>query len=298
MIRYEQFTMYATQKLKGSYSYKDYINIFPSKIDEKPFHRAESFTVEIAFKKEDPYYRYGSPFNSTTLGKKMLETTHILSLFLMYQIPYAEPSNNIIHSFSKSDLPTPIGEPQFYLNTLFDDRNVDELLIPKDINLMFEAYLGLDNEKHNIFRNAMYLFYAGVTLEQDYKSLSFLSLVSAIETLANATFSQKGKYIKRKFIKDLSHVKDEEYIKKLYKHRCDFVQSGHVLLSDRVWDINRSSLKGSSEDDYFARKNLIKIARICLLNWLINNYRNDNGFILKLDQKDINKSKWLSLLLS
>ena len=219
-----------------------------------------------------------------------------MSVILLYEI-FDPHLSDEIKEFTEIVYPdAPFGEPRFYQNRILNDRNINEIMLPKEIDMILENYFLLDSRSYKIFRYAVYLFYTGVQLERGYKSHSFISLISCIETLINASYpdeniscetcGQKVYSVSKKFkhfIKKMSYVKDNAYLNRLYKMRCKLVHNGQILLSDRMWQEEYWDDLGSKEDDYFDRKNLIKISRECILNWLINNVNCKGMFQLNVE---------------
>jgi hypothetical protein len=54
-------------------------------------------------------------------------------------------------------------------------------------------------------------------------------------------------------------------------------------LSAKAWSDDFYESLGSKEDDYFDRKNLINITRICILNWQLNQCSKQRDFTLNID---------------
>jgi hypothetical protein len=248
--------------------------------------------VEISFSE-----RFGSPFESTYPGRLATEYLHLLSLILLYEIFDPRHDHAKIEGFTEANVPhAPVGEPRLYQNRFLNDDSTSEILLPKDMDMTLDSYFILDPASYETFRNAAYLFYAGVQLERGYKIHSFISLISCLETFINSSYPNEAHSCKacgqkvhsvskkfRHFISVMPYVKDNAYLNRLYSMRSKLLHNGQILLSDRMWQEEYRDALGSKDDDYFDRKNLIKIVRVCLLNWLINNVVCEGGFQLRLD---------------
>ena len=117
-------------------------------------------------------------------------------------------------------------------------------------------------------------------MESQYRSHSFASFVSAIETLVKATYhkskmctnpecgqpiySATRKYCD--FIREYTGITNEAYIKKLYNARSKFLHEGLILFSETPWEDERNIC---DDDDYWLRNNIIGITRASIINWLL-----------------------------
>lgn len=288
MKKYEKFFISATKPLSGKYQYNDQFFLYP--VDAKYNNELQNLlfydiALEISTEGKEPYLRYSNQFEATDLGKQVTEIVHLLSVVTQFQIfEPCGPVEDSLLGFSKINCgDVKKGEIKFYQNKLLNSRSINEIIFPARIDELFDSYFSLDSNNRDIIRKSIYLFNEGVELEAEHKSLSFVSLVSSIETLIAASLKGTNKVTKKFkwFIKHFCGEIDDEYLNKLYDTRCRIVHDGYILLGDIRWDNNYNKLLGGNHDDYFIRKNLINISRSCLLNWMVFVAENNN--ILSLD---------------
>jgi hypothetical protein len=173
----------------------------------------------------------------------------------------------------------------------------EELILPTNIDVLFESYFNLKNKYKKTFLSACTLLKYGVEIFGQYPSLSYASLISAIETLAandksdnNIAPCTKCGYIEYKTTRqfkefiikyagfsNMDKQTIEEYAGQLYNKRCKILHSGSLRLGE-IEPINSMEEEHREENkQYEEHRHLIKICRICLINWLlVNNTTNKN----------------------
>lgn len=284
-IVYESVTIHATKPLNSKFRYKNSFQIYPSKRKSKKYY---PIILQLAFSYTPPYYRYSSN-SSDILTVNTMEKLHLLSLFTQFHFFYFSKRKNPIKKFDATLFPKiKRGQINQYQDKTLDDRNVSEIIAPDNIEVWLEIYDELNDTKKNIFRKSLYLFYSGVELKATHPSQSFISFVSAIETLINfENYSPKKCSECNQFIYKISkRFKDfiwkyaynnsktetnKKFIDQLYSKRSDITPQGKLLVADLFWD-NKQNFVDWGES--FLHNGLIEITRICLINWLVKN--NDN----------------------
>ncbi|MBO8170218.1 MAG: hypothetical protein H0Z35_13745 [Thermoanaerobacteraceae bacterium] len=296
MKTYERFILSSTRPLFGQLRYRDVFQIHPLnyKKNDSPgeIRRIYDFILEISLEKGELYFRYSYPFGSMVPGKKVLEIVHLLSTISQFFIFNPRgPVCDELDGFTNNNYPqVKQGEIRYYQNRSVNDQTVEEIIFPKNAIEYLDFYFTLNSENKDIFRRSMFLFYSGVELEFTHRSLAYVSLISCIETLIAASLNKPSKKCKccgqdilkiskkfKWFIKNFSGIDNISYINRLYSFRSKIVHGGYILISDKVWHDNYEDMIGGKGDDYFLRKNLIGIARACLLNWLRYVAKNNNN---------------------
>lgn len=178
------------------------------------------------------------------------------------------------------------------------DNHKGEILLPPTITEIFDAYFDLDQKVQNIADSSAYLICNGVDLLNEMKSLSFLSFVSSIETIANQYYTDKNKKVEIE-CQDCKSIKSSpfscqrcgqpiwgiaakfreflsEYIangegpiskyKKIYNLRSKIVHSGSLLLNDKQIDWNQIDGKN---DHWMTLRDTMQFSRIALINWIL-----------------------------
>jgi hypothetical protein len=181
-----------------------------------------------------------------------------------------------------------INEIQFFQNRLLDDRNIDEITIPRYSKDLFHNYWNLNEEDLSIFRIGAYQFYQSLEIESINKSLSLTLLVCSIESLIEYEY-QKVKpekceccgntiYQVTKKFKEFLHNNNpnsskefKKFVDNLYNTRSKILHTGKLLALDLRWQINQPD---QSAKEYFLRKDSFIQIRICLINWMMkrNNF--------------------------
>jgi hypothetical protein len=189
------------------------------------------------------------------------------------------------------------GHLSYYINDPIDERT-REIRLPATINRTLQKYFDLDTKTQNIIDTITHLICNGIDLHQKMRSLSFLSYVSAIETIANYEYRnlkdeiefechdcqtvksspvmcQKcgrpiwGVKVKFKtFLRTYVAYSDESVKKfnKIYNLRSQIVHNGVLLLGDEKVNWSNSP-KGESQ--YMSHLETKQAAKIGLVNWLI-----------------------------
>jgi hypothetical protein len=285
----EKVRLFSKKQLNGLIEIEDFFQFYPEDVgisEEIPIsERNYPLILEIRVDHEEEYIRFGVPRGIGILNRIIDEFAELITVVLKYFI-WGYEFIETIQEFSDQtsrDLPKE-GEPQYFQSLRRDDRTVDEILVPKYWKRVIENYYGLEDEERFVIRKALRLFYDGVKLEVEYPSFSFVSMVSAIETLISYyckdykverckhcqqeqfKVMKKFKY----FIQEFSGKQGKsfpKYLDKLYGKRSSIVHGGMLLFSDE------RSLTGEREidpkrDDYWHRNDMTKITRAVLINWI------------------------------
>lgn len=282
---YESVRIHSHKPLKSKFKYKDSFQIFPSKRKLKvngPI--IYPMILQLSFQAPEPYLRY-STSNSNILTRKIFEKLYLLSFFTQFHF-FESSSARQIKKFSYSQFPEiKRGQIEWYHYKGFDDHNVPEIIFPEDLETYLEVYDKINEEKKNIFRKSLYLFYSGLELKGPYPGQSFISTVSAIETLINtenytpARCDSCKQYIYgvSKRFKDFilkyaysgkNNKSTNQFINKLYDKRSKITHRGELLVADLFWDDEEHDVDWSES---FLHKDLIGVTRQSLINWLILN---------------------------
>ena len=244
--------------------------------------------LEMSFQREGQhYFRYGYPYGSDQLTRQIVELHHLLSVVTQFYFFGSVKSDHQIKGLSNRRCRSVTrGVIRWYQDRALDDRSVKEIIIPVKTEEILERYYTLSDEAYQSFRRACYLFYSGIELRTSHSSLSFASIVSAIETLMsyNAPKSRRcescgqPKYRLnarfREFI--LAHayggVQSEsakKFIRQLYSLRSKLLHEGRLMLGDLYW----AQRKGADDTgrkwrESFLHKDLLGVSRVCMINWL------------------------------
>lgn len=275
--------MLCPHPVKGQFIYKGMFQIYPGEyLGDGPYCRDYPITIEICTEVTEPYFRFSTYPHKLPIGQKIIELQHLLSVFSQFYFSNGTISETSLNEFSKIDFENiPLNCISYYQNGLLYSMDVKQVCFPPDLELYFDKYFSIDNKKIKLaFRKAAYLFYLGVEMESQYRSHSFASFVSAIETLVKATYhkskmctnpecgqpiySATRKYCD--FIREYTGITNEAYIKKLYNARSKFLHEGLILFSETPWEDERNIC---DDDDYWLRKNIIGITRASIINWLL-----------------------------
>ncbi len=192
-----------------------------------------------------------------------------------------------------------ISHQNYYLQGSIDnlvDDNTQEISFSDLTEKILENYFNLDEESQKIVDAVAHLICNGIDIKQSMKSLSFISFVSSIETLANYYFRnhkvelhcESCKTIKEssftcnecgrpiwgvtaKFKTFLStYISNEESTKskynKIYNMRSRIVHNGTLLLGDEQLNWKESKKEDSEWRIHFET---MQMARAALANWLI-----------------------------
>lgn len=285
----EKVRLFSKKPLNGLIKMEDLFQIYPEETqinEELPISEIEyPLVLEINVDQEEGYSRFGFPRGMGDLERIIFEFVELITVTFKYFIwgyDFIETLQNFSDQSSREL--SRIGEPTFFQNLRRIDRTIDEILVAEYWKQVIEKYYNLDSEEKKIARKALKLFYDGIKLEVEYPSLSFISMISAIENLIS--FYCKEKKIKpcdhcgqpmfkvrKKFLlftqKFLGNDEDglRRYLDKLYGLRSYIVHEGMLLLSEE------RLLTGEREidprrDDYWIRINTTLITRLILINWI------------------------------
>jgi hypothetical protein len=197
-----------------------------------------------------------------------------------------------IHSDSKL-----VSHKEYFINDPFDDKT-KIITFPNTIKSILENYLNLDIASRKIVDTVAHLICNGIDLKLKMKSISFLTLVSSIETLVNFEYKNQKEGIKyacndcqtlqespikckncgrpiwgvrakfKSFLK--TYVASSSYsVKKynrIYDLRCNIVHDGLLLLGDEQFDWTKSEKEDSQ---WLTHIETIQLARLSLVNWIL-----------------------------
>ncbi|MDM8554996.1 hypothetical protein QUF75_09735 [Desulfococcaceae bacterium HSG7] len=293
----ESVIVYTTKPLKGSFSHGNLL-LLPSRLREGA-HSPYPMRMQFRIESEKPYYRVSSN-NGDLLSKKIIESLYLLSLFSQFHFFDFHKRPKPIKKFSKNNFkPIKRGKIDWYQDKTFDDDNLEAIIFPEYIELLLDTYSNIQGEVRLHFRKALYLFNTAINLKPIYPSISFICMVSAVETLCQIEFKSDndlieecgnchsvksspwtcgtcsaplwgiGKKYKLFFSKYCFGNKptklDNRFINKVYSIRSKIVHTGKVLTVDDFW-----SDEWINWDQSFLQKDLLKATRISLNNWLLN----------------------------
>ncbi len=163
------------------------------------------------------------------------------------------------------------------------------ILLPENIDALFDLYFGLDRNTKTAFYTACRLYKQSLELRSTYASLSLVSTVMAIEALVNCVKDKAQPCPKcgapksietcpvcglprhrvrsrfKKFLLDFCSELPKKFADALYDTRSKLAHGG--LLRADLYD---SGFYGGDKDEEegLRRKSLVVI-RIAILNWLI-----------------------------
>ncbi|MES2733479.1 MAG: hypothetical protein V4714_17170 [Bacteroidota bacterium] len=207
-----------------------------------------------------------------------------------------------IKEFSQVDLPSiPFFDKELYY--YYEPLESIEKIInfPTDINEVIEAYLKLSLKEKVVCDSAIHLFCNGLDIFDKMKSLSFLSIVSSIETLVNYEYlGEKIEYecndcktlknserncqkcgrpiwgVSAKFREFLfKYVSDEKEAKKMYSKiydiRSKIAHTDYLINGENYgnWDFS-----DKTEELYMRHIQAMQLGRRAISNWLRNKISN------------------------
>ena len=184
----------------------------------------------------------------------------------------------------------------FIYDPIENSRNV--IRFPQTMHLALDGFFQLNKKQKKAAEATAHLIANGIDLRYEMKSLSFLSFVSSIETIANLEFTDKNKSIEFeckqcKTIKDAPYKCYEcnrpiwgiaakfreflaEYIhnsegsikkyRKIYNLRSKLVHDGSLLLGDNYIDWGESD---KSNSQWMLHLEAMQFSRLMFINWLI-----------------------------
>ncbi len=209
-----------------------------------------------------------------------------------------------ITDFSEQKFPVAvlIEHTKYYRRVPSDDRDID-INFPNTIYQSVDKYFSLDNNRKKVANSVNHLICNGIEIKDKMKSLSFLSFVSAIETIVNYEFKKKNDVIefecndcqtiktsqftcpkcqrpiwgvKTKFKEFLKTYvsgtpKSIEKYNKIYNLRSKIVHAGVLLLGDEEIDWGESL---NTNEQYTTYYESMQLARESLSNWLLKGANN------------------------
>jgi len=203
----------------------------------------------------------------------------------------------IIENFTETNFKNiPLFDKNLYYYQPLESK--DKLInFPSDIDARIKAYLNLNNEQKAICDSAMFMFCNGLDIYHNMKSLSFISMVSSIETLVNYEFrDEKVTYecnnckslksspracskcgmptwgIGAKFREFLfKFVSDEDAARKMYNKiydiRSKIIHTEYLIGEENYlsWDF-----EDKTHEIVTKHRELMQIARRAVSNWMLS----------------------------
>ncbi|HAN17763.1 MAG: hypothetical protein A2X13_08415 [Bacteroidetes bacterium GWC2_33_15] len=175
------------------------------------------------------------------------------------------------------------------------------ITFPKSIEQILDSYYAVEGNKKKTIDAVLKLIKDGVEIFEKYKSLSFLSFISAIETLVDLEYYEENKMIEYSCEKckslSSSHFvctecgnpiwavsyKFKEFLKKyisdtngsiskfnkIYNLRSKIVHSGSLMLGENnisVWEEPDKTKK-----EFIVHIETMQLSRLSLIKWLLSN---------------------------
>lgn len=246
-------------------------------------------------------FKWGYPLPAKELNEeeKLAFDNQSSQAFLAF---YTYPNLRLdlqIKDFVVKNHPTTKGINQalYFYHDPFDDRT-KEVTFPNTIVLVLKKYFELDKESRKIVSAVIHLICNGLEIQNKMKSLSFLSFVSAIETLANYEYRKMNNEIKyecpncqalkaspllcekcnrpiwgvkakfKTFLKTYVSPSAGSVTKynRIYNLRSNIVHNGMLLLGDEQLNWAKSE---KADSQYMTHLEVIQAAKVSLVNWLI-----------------------------
>ena len=287
----EKVRLFCKKPLKGLIKMTGFFQIYPEVNEFNEMipisERVYPMILEIHVDQKERYSRFGIPKGVADLDRIIYEFAELITLVLKYFI-WGYDFIETLQEFSDQSLRklAKIGEPKHFQNLTRLDRTIDEILIPKYWEQVIERYYTLKSEEKQIARKVLKLFYDGIKLEVEYPSFSFISMISAIETLISfrckevkpekcGECGQLRYSVTKKFILftqkylGTNEAGLKKYLGKLYGLRSFIVHQGMLLLSDERYLTGERELD-PKKDDYWVRINTTLITRKIMINWIIS----------------------------
>jgi hypothetical protein len=174
-------------------------------------------------------------------------------------------------------------EPNEYFNR-YGKHTDQEFDLPGNVNHLFDAYFSLGKDAKKSFLSSASLFNQGTKLWSEHPSLSFVSLVSSLETLIYFDHvkdkvekcpecgQERHRVVQkfREFFNSYGSPAPEfkKYALKVYKYRSNVLHRGELFLGE-VYPQKFGSIESFEDDEL--RRSVLRTCRICLVNWLIKN---------------------------
>lgn len=175
----------------------------------------------------------------------------------------------------------PMIDSDMYYTT--EANAVEPFMLPIDIDQQLNKYYGLDIEKRKAFLSACTLFFQSAHTWHISHSLAYVGLVTSLEALIQYDYREvdvelckectQPRYQVTKKFKEFAAkygADDKEFIKyatKIYSKRSAIGHRGELLASDKQGVV--VDLRDEMADMMHLR-NLMKIVRYCMVNWLKN----------------------------
>jgi hypothetical protein len=185
----------------------------------------------------------------------------------------------------------------YYIHDPIDNKT-KEIKFPATIQQLVDEYFKLDAKTTKIVNSITHLICNGVDIKSKMKSLSFLSFVSAVETIVNFEFKDKNDEIEfectdcqtvnkspltcpkcgrplwgvkakfKAFLKTYVSNGDGSIKKynRIYNLRSDIVHNGMLLLGDEQFYWAKSD---KADSQYMTHLETMQLARLSLVNWLL-----------------------------
>lgn len=224
------------------------------------------------------------------------ETSSSVGMGIYY---YPQMGNDlIINEFSEQDYTNVALVNDYYYFTHYD--KFKNIVFPVSYEGFLDKYFELAEPTKKKIKAVIKLIKHGIETFPKYKSLSFLSFISAIETLVDEEYRGENKNIaysceKCKSLKESPFKCEEcgqpiwaigfkfkEFLKKyisqtpgsvtkfnkIYNLRCKIAHSGYLLFGDdnlNVWEKPEKS-----EKEYITHLETMQLSRLSLYNWILN----------------------------
>src|SRR5919199_1020930 len=230
---------------------------------------------------------------------EITENINNLSSKLSFEYYYWPGSKEInTYTFNSDDFPSMkfASHHTYYLHDPFEDPN-KEIYFPNTIFKALDSYFSLNKTEKKLVDSVTHLICNGIDIQDNMKSLSFLSFVSSLETLINYEYTDKDKGIEfecgeckrinkspftckkcgnptwgvaakfREFLKEFVSSSEDSMkrYRKIYSVRSKIVHNGLLLIGDSEFNMLLSSLN----KEWKLQVETLQLCRIALNNWLI-----------------------------
>jgi hypothetical protein len=244
--------------------------------------------------------KWGVPFPTSEMSKDEINSQSSQPIMPIYNYPGLKDDLSI-KAFSKQTAPDPrlVQHKKYYIFDPVENRK-GEITFPDTVYHTLDAYFNLDTKTKKKVDTICHLVSCGLELETKMKSLSFLSFVSAIESLVSIEYkSKKGEVeIECKRCQSIKSspincpecgkpiwgvsAKFKEFLKtyvassedsnrkfnRIYGLRSRIAHNGSLLLGDEFFDWSQSS---KSDSEWMTLLETKQVARLALVNWLLMN---------------------------
>lgn len=209
---------------------------------------------------------------------------------------FSEPRHSIVSS---------VDHINYNMKVEYFENPKKHIVFPDALRTFLLEYYQLDSKSRKIADAVAFQISNGVELKKSMRSLSFLSFISAIETLVNFRFKKLNKEIEfecndcksikkspwlckcgkpvwavtrkfRNFLKTyVSHVPNSvNNYTKLYNLRSDIIHEGNSIIGDEELDW---SFENTKSPNYELHLTAMQLARIAFAHWLL--YGNEKPII-------------------